>query len=437
MRSVLLFLAVSMSLNASDTTPTFTRDILPILQARCQNCHRPGEIGPMPLLTYQQAKPWAASIKEAVLTRKMPPWFSVTPNQKFHNDPTLSVAEKEKIANWASHGTPEGDPKDARPNPAFGTGWNIGEPDQIFTPAKPFEVPATGTVDYTYYIIPAAFDHDVWLAATEFRPQNPAVVHHGELFIRPPESKWLRDYPAREYFVPKEQRPKPGAPQTVATSAAGSTISEEALILYVPGYIPEPFPDGVALFVAAGSDLVFQLHYTPNGKNASDLPSVGVRFAKAAPPNKITRIGIANSTFAIPPGASNYAVQAKRTLGADCDLYAVYPHMHLRGKSMLLKATYPDGTSEVLLDVPTYDFKWQQKFNFAAPKHLPAGTVVEVIATFDNSANNPYNPAPDKEVRWGDQTYEEMMIGFLDVSIPSTLDKKLLYKAAAKPASAP
>jgi ankyrin repeat protein len=424
MKSSLLTFLLAAPVLAAAPVPTFNRDVLPILQSHCQSCHRPGEIGPMPLLSYQDARPWAAAIKEAVQTGRMPPWHSDTPSQKFHNDPSLTAEEKATITNWAAEGAPEGNPKDARPNPSFTTGWNIGEPDLIVKPAKPFDVPPAGAVEYTYYILPAVFEHDTWIAASEFRPGNRAVMHHGQVFVRTPESKWLRGYPVGEYFVPREQLAKPSAEHPSRTTNAGAGAMEQGIAPYVPGYVPAPLPGGI--LVPAGSDLVFQLHYTPNGKAATDLPLVGLRLAKTPPEKQAVTLVAANDTFVIPPGAADFPVHGKKIVGADCDLEDMLPHMHLRGKSMLFKATYPDGTSEVLLNVPNYDFSWQQQYVLAAPKHLPAGTVLEVFAKFDNSPNNKWNPAPGEEVRWGDQSWSEMMVGFFDVSIPSSMDRKLL-----------
>ena len=415
------------------TAPTFSRDVLPILQSRCQSCHRQGEIGPMSLLSYAEVRPWAATIRQAVLSGQMPPWHSDTPNQKFHNDPSLTVEQKKTIADWASNGAPEGNPKDARPNPVFTTGWNIGEPDLVVKPAKPFGVPATGTVEYTYYIVPKAFEQDTWVIASEFRSTNRSVMHHGVAFVRPPSSKWLRNYPAGKYFVPVEQTEIPGAAHPSATTNAGATAVDINIAGYVPGRVAAPKPEGHGTLVPAGSDLVFQLHYTPKGQTASDLPSVGFRFSKAKPEKQILSLLAVDDTFAIPPGAANYPVHGVSKLGVDADLYSVYPHMHLRGKSMLLKATYPDGRTEILLNVPRYDFNWQLEYDFDEPKHLPAGTVLESFATFDNSPNNKWNPAPEKEVRWGDQSGSEMMIGYFRLSVAAGLDKKLL----SAPRSAP
>jgi hypothetical protein len=428
---------ISAALVAAAPPPTFNRDVLPILQTRCQTCHRPGEIGPMPLLTYQQARPWAVAIKEAVLSGKMPPWQSDTPSQKFHNDPSLTAGEKQKIANWASQGAPEGKSQDARPNPSFISGWNIGQPDRIFTPSKRFEIPANGTIEYTYYIIPEAFEKDTWITAAEFRPGNRAVMHHGTVFVRPPQSKWLRGYATGEYFVPKEQFHAPDAKHPAATTNAGATAMDNGIITYVPGYVAAPMPESHAIFVPAGSDLILQLHYTANGNNASDLPSIGFRFTGTVPEKQLVTLVALNDTFVIPPGAADYAVRGKTTLGSDCDLYSLFPHMHVRGRSILLKATYPDGASEILLNVPYYDFNWQQKYSLASPKHLPAGTILEADATFDNSLNNAANPAPEREVRWGDQSWDEMMVGFFDVSIPSSMDKKLLHPPAPKTTTPP
>ena len=403
---------------AGQQSATFYRDVLPILQERCQTCHRPGEVGPMPLMTYDQARPWAKSVKQAVVSRKMPPWNVEGPPGRFHNDPSLSTREIETLASWADNGAPAGNSKDAPQPRAFAEGWTSGVPDIVFEMPEAYEVPAAGVIEYTYIIVPTGFKEDRWMSTAEVRPGNRAVVHHANVYVREPESQWLRDYPIGKFFVPRErgQRGGPGG-----VSSAGASLREQVIAGYIPGRPPKQVPPGYGMLVPAGSDLIFQLHYTANGKAGVDRTRIGFTFAKTAPSKRVVRIQASNGDLLIPPGASDHAVSATSALGVDCELLDAYPHMHLRGKSMTISATYPSGRTEELVRVPRYDFNWQLVYEFNEPLKLPKGTLLRADARFDNSANNRFNPDPKAVVRWGDQTWEEMMVGFFDVAVsPST-----------------
>ncbi len=419
MRSVTLLLLSAAALFAgTPANVTFYRDVLPILQDRCQGCHRPGEVGPMALGAYDETRPWAKAIKQAVLLGKMPPWYADAPRGKFHNDPRLSQQEIDKLVAWADTGAPAGDPKEAPRPLTFLEGWTIDKPDVIFQ-ATAYQIPATGTLEYTYFIVPTGFKEDRWIAQAEVRPGNRAVVHHANVYIREPGSNWLREYPMGKLFVPEERGERVG---TGGSSSAGASVREQVIAGFSPGRPAKQVPDGYAMLIPAGSDLVFQLHYTTNGKPTTDVTRIGFVFAKQTPSKRVIRVQASNAGFVIPPGAEDYPVTGSAALGVDAELLNVYPHMHLRGKSMVLSAVYPTGEREEFLRVPHYDFNWQLVYALSQPRILPKGTLLKADATFDNSANNRTNPNPKNAVRWGDQSWDEMMVGFFDLAIPVTTD---------------
>jgi len=400
---------------------TFYRDVLPILQVRCQACHRAGEVGPMPLVTYDDARPWAKAIKQAVLTRKMPPWNVSGAAGKYRNDPSLSQQQIDRLVAWIDGGASAGDPHDAPPPPTFAEGWTIGQPDLIFEMPEPFAVPATGTLEYMYVIVPTGFREDKWMSAAEVRPGNRAVMHHANVYIREPGSSWLREYPAGKIFIPVEKGERVG---TGGNSSAGASVREQVIAGYIPGRPAKQEVPGYGLLVPAGSDLVFQLHYTANGKATTDRTRIGFVLAKTPPTKRVIRIQASNAGFTIPPGDANYPVSGSVKVGIECELIAAYPHMHYRGKSMALSAEYPTGERDELVRVPRYDFNWQLVYELSQPRLLPKGTILRADAHFDNSPNNRLNPDPTKQVRWGDQSWEEMMVGFFDVAIPLRTDPR-------------
>ena len=368
---------------------------------------------------YDETRPWAKAIKQAVLLGKMPPWYADAPPGKFHNDPRLSQQEVDKLVAWADTGAPAGNPKDAPPAPAFAEGWTIDQPDAIFEIPTPYQVPATGTLEYTYVIVPTGFKENRWVTQAEVRPGNRAIVHHANVYIREPGSNWLREYPMGKLFVPEERGERAA---TGGNSSAGASVREQVIAGYVPGRPAKQVPDGYAMLIPAGSDLVFQLHYTTNGKATADSTRIGFVFAKQPPTKRVIRVQASNAGFAIPPGAADYPVSGSASLGVDCELLNLYPHMHLRGKSMALSVVYPTGEREELLRVPHYDFNWQLVYALSKPRILPKGTVLKADATFDNSLTNRFNPNPQATVRWGDQSWNEMMVGFFDLAIPIATD---------------
>jgi hypothetical protein len=378
--------------------PTFYRDVLPILQTHCQECHRLGDTAPMPLVTYKDTRPWAKAIRDAVRSRKMPPWFADPCCGKFSNDRSLSVAEIDTLAAWAESGAAKGDEKNGPAVKVWPAGWNLASPDAVLEMPRAFDVPAKGAVDYQYFIVPTGFGEDRWVQAVEARPAARGVVHHAVVYIREPGSTWTH----------------------------GPTKSD-ILTVYAPGSSPEVWPPGMAKLIKAGSDLVLEIHYTPNGKPAADRTRVALVFAKSPPEKRILTLQMGNDHFLIPPGARDHRVTVWGTLPNDALLLGFFPHMHLRGKSFEYTRLRDNGQPETLLKVPKYNFYWQLDYRLATPLPLKKGTRLEWIAEFDNSANNPLNPDPSAEVRYGQQSWEEMMIGFFDVAVEANVDKNEFF----------
>ena len=415
---VLAFLAVLLpAFCASNKQVTFHKDVVPVLQKRCQECHRPGEAAPMSLLTYQDSRPWAKAIKAAVLAKKMPPWFADPAHGKFSNDRRLTQEEIDVLAGWADGGAKEGNKKDAPPALTFADGWTIGKPDVVFEMPQPFTVPAKGTVDYTWIVVPTNFTEDKWVEKIEVRPGARDVVHHIVLIARAPGNGFMSKAKPGVPFTPTPGKPARGEDKGrgIFYMLGGGV---EMVSVYVPGGLAYETLPGQARLIKAGTDLVFQMHYTANGKETPDQSRVGIVFAKEPPKERVVNTFIANPLLRIPPEDGNAPVVAKVTIQDDVTLQSMFPHMHVRGKSMEYRATYPDGRSEVLLNVPKYDFNWQLSYCLKKPKKLPKGTQLEITAHYDNSANNPANPDPKQEVRWGEQTWEEMLAAFVDFAIP-------------------
>ena len=378
----------------SASTPTFSADVAPILFKHCASCHRPGEIAPMSLLTYETTRPWARSIREQVASGQMPPWHATQPPGTFANDRRLSEQERNTLIRWVDAGAPQGRPKDLPPPPKFSEGWEIGEPDTILSMANEFEVPESGVIAYQNFQVPTNFTDDKWVQAIEVRPGARKVVHHILVFCREPDAA-VRPVPFTQ-LVPKRpllhggRRPE----KLIATTAPGTN----AMIL----------PPGKALLIKAGAVLRFQIHYTTNGTAARDKSSLGIIFARQPPQQEVRASAFVNPTFLIPPGASDQAVDSAIEFTEDSHILGLIPHTHLRGKSWEYRMVYPDGHTEVVLSVPRYDFGWQTYYVFAKPLAAPKGARLEATAHYDNSSANRFNPDPKASVRWGDQTWEEM-----------------------------
>jgi hypothetical protein len=416
----------SLALAGAAKEVTFHKDVEPILQNRCQGCHRPGEAGRMPLLTYQQARPWAKAIREVVASKRMPPWYADPHYGKFENDRSLTPAEVDTLLAWSDGGAKRGNPKDAPKPRQFSDGWAIPKPDVVFEMPQDFVVPAKGTIEYHYVILPTNFTEDKWVEAFEARPGNREVVHHIIAFVREPNSRWMRDAKPGVPFVPERgRRSREGANNENPENSG--VPNAELLAGYAPGLPEGILRPGQAKLVKAGSDIVLQMHYTANGKESTDRSRVGLVFAKQPPQERVLTLAAANSKFAIPPGDANYRVDSEFTLHDEAKLVDLMPHMHLRGKDFEYRLVYPDGRKETILRVPNYDFNWQLFYYLSEQKTLPKGTKIECTAHFDNSAANKANPDPSKEVKWGDQSWEEMMIGWFDLAIPAGKNPRDLF----------
>ena len=369
----------------------------------------------MRLVTYEQARRKAPEIKAKVSQRMMPPWFADPRYGRFANDPSLTPDEIATLVSWVDAHAPAGNPRDAPPPPHWTRGWNIPQPDVVVQIPKPVVIPASGDVEYTYEIVPTGFTKDRWVQMSEVRPSAREHVHHAVVYIRPPDSQWLRKAPV-------------GVPFTASTLTDAETrrqamwTDSDILLVYAPGSSPDRWPSDMAKFIPAGSDLVFQFHYTTNGHPASDQSSIGLVFAQQPPRRRVITLQLTNDSFQIPPGADNFRVEARGTLPNDATLLSFLPHMHLRGKRFEYDIVHPDGSVETLLRV-NYHFHWQLSYRLAEPRQLKAGTELQAIAWYDNSRNNPHNPDPEAVVTWGDQTHDEMMVGFFDVAVPADVDK--------------
>jgi hypothetical protein len=407
--------------SAQAAAPTFYRDVLPILQAHCQGCHRPGQIGPMPLESYMQVKPFAARIEQVTASRMMPPWFADKCCGHFSNDPSLTPQELTTLSAWAQSHAPAGDVKDAPPPRVWTTGWNIETPDAVFTMPAAKHLPAHGDVKYQYIIMPTHFTEDKWVRMSEIRPSNRGVVHHAVAYIRDPKSNWLKGAPTGVAFS-ADDLPDP------AMRRDAMWTDSDILLVYAPGSLPDKWPDGFAKLVPAGSDSVLQMHYATHGQAGEDQTSVGLVFAKTPPAKRVLTLQLTNDRFHIPAGDSSYRVEVHGTLPNDALLMSFFPHMHLRGRSFEYNLVAPHGRVDTLLRVPAYDFFWQLSYRLATPIALKAGTVLQAVATFDNSANNPHNPDPTATVNWGEQTWAEMMVGFFDVAVEPGMDKQRFFQ---------
>ncbi|GAB5402963.1 MAG: redoxin domain-containing protein [Aureliella sp.] len=366
---------------------TYTKDIAPILNSRCAECHRDGEIGPFTLTSYEDVLGWEDTILEVIDDRRMPPWNANPKFGHFSNDPRLSEQEIALLRTWVDNGMPQGDPADLPEPPQFVTGWRIPKPDQVLKMSEEaFKVPAEGIVDYQRYVVDPGWDEDKYIYAAEARPQNRQVVHHILVYVIPPG----------------EDR------RSLKAILAG----------YAPGNVPVNYGPNAAMWVPAGSKLLFELHYTPNGRAQTDLSYAGVCFTTKDKVKTLIRgRAVIEHDLNISPGDDNHEVVARPYVSRRTEyLLSMTPHMHLRGKAFRYEAIYPDGSRETLLDVPNYDFNWQLKYELAEPKKLPRGTKIVGTAVYDNSEKNLVNPDPTRTVHWGDQSDEEMMIGFFDVS---------------------
>lgn len=415
--------------------PTFSKDVAPIFFANCTTCHRPGEIAPMSLLTYKDARPWARSIATQVATGTMPPWHADPAHGQFANERRLAAAEKATIANWVAGGAPEGDPNELPAPPRYAEGWRIGQPDVVLSMQEDYRIPATGTIPYQYFEVPANFAEDRWITSWEMRPGNPKAVHHVIVYARPPQLPETSDarpsnaarrdplftfadgmeIPAGQTGgppLPEGQRRPPGPNDRPRPRGIGTSIGG-----YIPGNSTRTFPEGTAMRLPAGWSVVFQMHYTSIGEETTDRTRLGLIFAKERPATVLSGSALVNGSLHIPPGAPDHRIDAEMTINRDLVLYSMTPHTHVRGKRWNYEVIFPEGRRETILSVPNYDFEWQHEYVFREPLKLPAGTRIHATAWYDNSKANTANPDPTADVWWGDQTWEEMMFTGLTFSV--------------------
>jgi peroxiredoxin/mono/diheme cytochrome c family protein len=447
---------------AAAGTVTFAKDVARIFNKHCVECHHPGEIGPFSLTSYDEAVGWADTIGEVVREGRMPPWHADPKYGHFANDSRLSGDEKRTIADWIEAGTPEGDPKDLPAAPIFAEGWRIPKPDVVLTVPKPYKVKASGTIDYQFFVIETGFTEDKWIQAAEVKPSCRAVVHHVLVFVQPPSeplvlgpgafnpqggggvrggapggggARGASPVGGPRGGGPGGGGPRGGGPRTRGGNGDGGFISKW-LTATVPGARPTMLAEGTAKRVPAGSRLVLQVHYTATGAPQEDQCAIGLVFADPKTVRKeVVTDMVVNGRLEIPPGDANYKVEAERVLEQDEEVMVMMPHTHVRGSAFKYEALYPDGKKEVLLDVPHYDFSWQNNYVLAEPKLLPKGTTLHCEARYNNSASNLANPDPTQTVRWGEQTWEEMMIGYYDRTLAG--EDRIKHPVPAPKAYAP
>jgi mono/diheme cytochrome c family protein len=414
------------SSNGNRAAVTFN-EVAPIFFKNCAQCHREGEAAPMSLLSYKDARPWAKSIREKVSSREMPPWHADTHIGQWANDRRLSQSDIDTITTWVDGGASEGDPKKLPAAPTFTDGWTIGKPDLVLEMTEPYKLDAQGPDEYQYFEIPTNFKEDRYVSMAEARPGNRRVVHHIIAFLAAPGSpsvanrskeevdKALKNSPFfRDGFLMRLKPETPVVDDGCSAPARGDN-SGEFLTGYAPGHNADVWEPGIAKKIPAGSIIRLQIHYSKvAGSVQTDRSKVGLVFSKEPPQTLMNKRGVSNIFFKIPAGAENHVATACWTPKEDIKIFALMPHMHYRGKSMEFTAFYPDGKSEKLLSVQHYSFAWQTNYILSTPKFIPKGTKIQVTGTFDNSPRNKFNPDPTKEVRYGEPTYDEMMIGYID-----------------------
>ncbi len=415
-----------------DSQVTYSNQISRLFNERCVKCHREGQIAPFAMTSYDDVSGWGEMIAEVIRDQRMPPWQADPKHGSFANEDTLTQDEKRMVFTWVENGCPEGDPAELPAPPRFPVGYLLPrEPDQvIYIADEPVDVMAEGTEPYRYYTVDPGFKEDKWVKMAECLPGNPAVVHHIIVFVVPPENTPEERAAGERARRSRQQRAEAAARNDQGPEREPDEPSDDDkrdrditgfgfLVGFAPGTRPMVLEPGYAKKIPAGSLLTFQMHYTPVGSPQKDRSGIGLVFTSR---DEVTHLlstsNAANRDLVIPAGADNHQVVARKTFPRDTLLLSLFPHMHVRGKAFRYEVSYPDGKQEVLLDMPAYDFNWQTNYILAEPKLLPTGTEMVCTALFDNSEENPYNPNSKQEVRWGDQTWEEMMIGWYDIAFP-------------------
>jgi mono/diheme cytochrome c family protein len=405
------------------TAPTFSKDVAPILFQNCTGCHRAGEIGPMPLVSFSDARPWAKAIATRVANGTMPPWHADPAHGQFLNDRRLSDRDRDTILKWASSGAPEGNPADTPKPPVFADGWQIGQPDTVWSMLEDYPIPPSGTIEYKNFEVPTNLMEDKWAQAIEIRPGDRTVVHHVIVYLIDPKASR-----GPQAFTPAQDMRRPAeAPKTERGAEPNDRPMQHQPTGWLGGFAPgqsvRVYQPGTALRVPAGATLIIQEHYTATGKATTDRTRIGIKWAKEAPKTEVNVATLQNANFVLPAGAADTRVDAEMTLNQDMTIWSVLPHTHMRGKKWEVSAIYPDGRTEVILNVPKYDFNWQTDYVFKQPLNMPKGTRIHTAAWYDNSTANKANPDPKKDVYWGDQTWEEMQFTAITFSTESTPGK--------------
>ncbi|MFO0866556.1 MAG: hypothetical protein U0744_18275 [Gemmataceae bacterium] len=395
---------------------TYARDIAPIVQARCLNCHREGQVAPFALADYEQTAKRAKQIVRVTQDRIMPPWIPSPGHEKFVAERWLTDRELELFTTWAETGRAKGDEADLPPAPKFAEGWRLGKPDLIVRMGEPFTVPADGPDLLQNFVIPIDIAEDNLVAAMEFHPGNKRVAHHAVLFLDDSGTARKLD----------KATPEPG----YANFGGPGFLPSGALGGWSVGNTARPLPNGMGRYLKKGSDLVVQMHYHPTGKQETDQSEIGLYFVKKPvaeslkePAKLVGSIWMANYEMDIAAGDKNYKRATSYTIPKEVIMVGVVPHMHLLGKSMKVTATLPDKTVKTLIDIQNWNYNWQDEYYYERPFKLPAGTRLDVEAVFDNSDSNPSNPSsPPKRVTWGDGTTDEMLFCFFLLSAEKTED---------------
>ena len=383
---------------------TYTRNVAAILWKNCAGCHRPGEVAPFSLLTYQDAARRAAFLSDVCEDRRMPPWKPHPGFGVFQGAQDLSDRELTTLARWAEAGAPEGNPADLPPPPKFPRGWRLGTPDLVLTMPEPFVVPAEGPDIYRAFVIPFPPGGDRTIAAVEFRPGNARVAHHSRMFLDEAGDSRRRD------------AADPGPGFTSGFADGGVDIPHPSLGAWTPGLTPRFPPEGVGMPVKPGADLVLMIHYHPTGKAESDRSSLGIHFRQSPPTRTLAGIVLSTPRIDIPAGRKRHTIRLKSIVTADAHAYSITPHAHNLLREISVTATLPDGTVQPLLWIDDWAFNWQDQYRFAKPVRLPKGTRLDLIAHFDNSDENPYNPfKPPRRVRFGPNTTDEMLACHIEV----------------------
>ena len=412
------FRSAAGSTGTGQTVVTFTKDIAPILQKRCEECHRDGGVAPMALVTYEQTRPWARSIKEKSVSREMPPFHAAGAVGRYKDDPRLTDAEIATITRWVDSGASRGNKKDMPAARVWKTEWKNGQPDLLLKVQKPYTVKESAKDQYVFFVFDYVFPEETFIRSVDTRPGNQKAVHHANTHVVPPMVK----IPA-EGFVAGDFDP----------TARGTVM----MAGWAPGVDAVMLPEGTAVRIPKGMRLGIQVHYAPTEKEVIDETSIGLYFSDGLVKKNIRVLFGDRKDVEIPPGEANYSLTAKKTFDTDALIRFFHVHMHLRGKSYRMRFTYPDGKVEDVLEVPRYDFNWQRVYMLTESMRVPKGTSVEFIGTYDNSGKNKFNPDPTQTVRWGEKTTDEMMQGRIFYeSIEENLNITVKKGRAVKPADA-